>query len=146
MLNENKLSFKAIFIGLLVDYIGSIVLGTLQFFVVMASSWKQGVNITETLLSLKMLSISFFLGIICSILGGYVAAKISKHNEIKHALFVGILSDGISIVMNIIGTIAIPFWYSVSSIILVVPAAIFGGYLGRKSNQSKSLKLKKQIQ
>ena len=77
----------------------------------------------------------FFTGILFTVLGGFVAGKVAKRAEVKHALVTG----GVVLVLGLIVSIAAgtdsvgPVWLAVLGFLATLPAAAFGGYLAKLS-------------
>lgn len=134
-MEPKKISFKAILIGSLVDIVGSIFIGISIMIAVGLATAIQGVNYLDFIRSFEMRIIVFFIGTLITILSGYVAGRISKFKEVKHALFVGIISEVMGIIDLISGPSTLPSWYIISSIVVVIPAAMLGGYWAKILNE-----------
>jgi len=77
-----------------------------------------------------MLFVPLALSAICSIIAGFVAAKISRENSNSpFVLGVLLLIAGIFAQMSVWDKI--PLWYHLAFWILLVPATVFGGKLAR---------------
>jgi len=68
---------------------------------------------------------SLAIGLACSTLGGYVAARTAGKDLYLHAGLVGIASLLLGLFTGASG----PFWFNVAGYVLVLPAALYGGYL-----------------
>lgn len=68
---------------------------------------------------------SLVIGLGCSTLGGYVAARTAGQDLYLHAGLVGLASLLFGLVAGTSG----PFWFNVAGFVLVLPAALYGGYL-----------------
>ncbi|WP_432663366.1 hypothetical protein R9X47_22645 [Wukongibacter baidiensis] len=134
MIKQNRISIKAVLIGFLVDYSGSLISGFIISIILGITIAIKGGNIIEISDSLELLIMLFIIGIIMTTLGGYVAGRISSFNEIEHGLYVGIISNISAMLIFGRGSSSLPSWYLISSIILVIPAAMIGGYFAKKSN------------
>lgn len=75
--------------------------------------------------------ISTFLGgLLFTVLGGYVAARIAKFSELKHAMWEGIialLTSAPFILTLKMGWLLM--WLTIIGIILTIPSAMLGGYI-----------------
>jgi hypothetical protein len=130
----SRVSVKGVLIGAIVDVVSSGIVGLPLVVYVMMH-----VGITERSAVISLLradstlhSIQLTLGLACSILGGYVAARIAKHDEVLN----GALSSFLCVLLGI--------YSAASSKVLELPAehvllfaasfgaAAFGGYLARK--------------
>lgn len=136
ILKQNKINLKAVFVGLLIAFLGSIFVGTLILMTVVLTTMILGVHIQDIVNSFSMRILLFVIGILINALGGYVAARISKFKEVKHALYVGIISGITGTFILIRSCNTLPSWYLISSIILVIPAAIFGGYYAKRVHEN----------
>ena len=76
------------------------------------------------------------VGIACTALGGFVAGRVAKQDEILHAGFVGLLSLSLGALVELLsrsaGGSGVPVWYQVFSYLAVVPAALAGGFLSSR--------------
>ena len=76
-----------------------------------------------------------FAGLFFTVLGGYIAAKIAKIAELKHALAVGILSLLTGGLIAVIFRIPIKNWFDWSCYLLTIPLALLGGYIRMKTKK-----------
>ena len=70
---------------------------------------------------------SLILGTLSTIVAGYVAARIAKREHYLNAGIVGVLG----IVMGLIFSKDYPLWFNVLGFLLVLPAALLGGYFAK---------------
>ncbi|MDK9756750.1 hypothetical protein KIV40_15370 [Vibrio sp. D173a] len=110
-----KIDFRAIGLGTLVDLVMTVIL-----------SFSAQILAGSTPLPLW---ISFVLGMICVVLGGYVTTKTSQEYEVINLVLFGL----IGILICLFGINLVPVWYSILSIVLMLPAAFLGGLLGKKT-------------
>lgn len=68
--------------------------------------------------------------VLFSVLAGWLTAKIARHKPIAHALGLGLLLLVVGLFMQVQYWNAVPVWYHLSFLALLVPAAMFGGRLG----------------
>jgi len=131
--------WKGIVLGLLTDIGGSIVLSTLIVTVIAMIMTSHGVDQNEmrTLVlgperSLFITAALYGTGLLFSVLGGFVCARIVKQSELKWGAVMAVLSTLIGLAMggNHEGT-ALTFTLYVASIV----ATIAGAWLGMKRNQ-----------
>lgn len=138
MNKENKINIKAILIGFAIDFLGSIITGMIIMFqLIIYNVLLNGNNFENIIESNSVYLLFFLIGIMITILAGYVAGRNAKVEEIKHAAIVGIISNILGIFLFISSAGKSPIWYYISSIILVIPAAMLGGYCSRKVNKKK---------
>jgi hypothetical protein len=149
MTDENKLNKKAVIIGLLVDIAGSIVASLI---IAVAAGIIMGANLAITEPGLKSAEISarieqqltasvgfnlsfLFIALFFTGLGGYIAAKIAKIAELKHALAVGILSLLTGVLITIIFRFPVKTLFDWSGYLLTIPFAVLGGYVRIKTKK-----------
>lgn len=147
MSDKNKFNKKAVIIGLLVDIVGSIVVSSIiaiPIGIIMGKnlaitepglkSAEISAQIEQQLTTSVGFSLSFlFIGLFFTGLGGYIAAKIAKIAELKHALAVGILSLLTGVLVTIIFRIPVKTWFDWSGYLLAIPFAMLGGYIRIKT-------------
>lgn len=59
--------------------------------------------------------------------GGYIAARIASHRHVMHALAAGSLTLVISAIVAAFMWDSVPRWYTIASLVLVLPLAFIGG-------------------
>ena len=89
--------------------------------------------ITNTALAPQLI-----MGLLMTVLGGFIASRLARRDELRHALAVGVLL----LITSILTTVAsketfllIPKWYQIIGLSLTLPAALLGGYFGKRINQ-----------
>lgn len=70
-------------------------------------------------------------GTATTVLGGYVTARMARQLPLLNALALGVLAVGIGVVLS--GPGGSPLWFDALGYLIVIPAAILGGYLGRRA-------------
>lgn len=91
----------------------------------------------HNLFSPTLLIAIVLIGTLFLILGGFIAGKIAGHSEVRHAMFVGIISCVISLVTSLPslfvasrGTgFSTPIAATLAPIVLAIPMAMLGGML-----------------
>jgi hypothetical protein len=133
----SKISVKGVFIGAIVDVVASSLAGIPLLLYVMThmdiAGAPAGIEVISRLHADAVLrSIQLTLGFACSILGGYVAARIAKHDEVLN----GALSSFLCIVLGIYSAASGKALESPAEHALLLAAsfgaAAFGGFLARK--------------
>lgn len=149
MTDKNKLNKKAVIIGLLVDIAGSIVVWLVIAVVAgiiigtrlaITEPGLKSAEITARIEQQLTPSVGFnlsflFIGLFFTGLGGYIAAKIAKFAELKHAFAVGILSLVTGVLVTVIFRIPIKNWFDWSGYLLTIPLALLGGYIRMKTKK-----------
>lgn len=128
-----RVSIKGVLLGVGTDIGGSIVAGVLLL------SWFGGSNFSANMSPDEIdevvkritqngtfLITSFVIGLSLSAVGGYVAARIAGKDYYLNSGLVGVVGvlAGLLSLSN-----AYPIWFNVGGLILIVPAALYGGRL-----------------
>ena len=121
-----KVYFKAIIFGLLADLGASIIGGYLIFFLLSAQEKPEP------------LFPSLFLGVVAALIGGYVTATFSSSQRIFNAFLFGIAEVVVSFVLFLVTPV--PFWFFLTSLAVMVPAALVGAYSKIIQIESKEAK------
>jgi hypothetical protein len=128
-----RVSFKGVAIGNVVDIVASnvVMMPVMIYFVASAKMGSQPIapeSVTETLrASNAFLAVSSILGGLCSILGGYVSARIAKHDEVLNGTLSSILCVGLGIYAIVNGTGHL--WLHLLYLLLSPAFGALGGYL-----------------
>lgn len=135
-MNEHgKLSVKAVAIGLVVDIGGSLGVGFLVGIVTGIYLGVKGVppdRMAQTLYgSFVFLLVSLIIGLFFTGLGGYIAAKIAKTAELKHAFVLGILVELLGVLFIVLSSNPGSPAFNIVGLILTIPIAVLGGYLAK---------------
>jgi hypothetical protein len=124
-------SFKGVAIGNVVDIVASNVVAVPVMIYVLVSArvdLSDHGAVTELLkTSTVFLAASSILGGLCSILGGYVSARVAKHDEVLNGALASILCVALGIYAVVNGTGRL--WLDVLYLPLSPALAALGGYL-----------------
>jgi hypothetical protein len=132
--------FRPIVVGVIVDYVATLILSivyVINYFTQGTSkdgtfseesikrAIEQALSSTEGLLMLSA------IGIFCTALGGYIAARFAQTQEVKHGSLVGAVSLIVGIFeTTMVGEAApLPHWYLVIAYLVAIPAGALGGFL-----------------
>lgn len=133
----------AVLAGAVVDIVSSNITtgcyGVIVAFMSMKTLMDQGLSpvqaqaqLVAQLSSMSTSPIVKILGLLCSVLGGYVAGRLAKYHEIKHALATIAVIIGFSLLLRLFFKAPetdIALWLIVSLYLLEVGADVLGGYL-----------------
>jgi hypothetical protein len=72
---------------------------------------------------------TFAYTLLCVVAAGYVTARLSPHHAVRHALIVGALQSLLTIPAMVAFGDKAPLWGWILSMVLVIPAAWWGGML-----------------
>ncbi len=127
------LSVRAIWLGAVVDIAGSLMATTVIGLTAVTAMLVGGASaqtiVEELPHSFALVLFSAAGGIVMSLAGGYAAGRTAPHAPLAHALWAGVLAA----LLNV-GLIALlgdsgPFWLTATATALILPFAIFGGWL-----------------
>ena len=125
---------KAVLLGVLTDIGGSVVVGIVigvVIGVVLAARGVPANEIAARLHGVAVLIPSLVLGFGFTALGGYVAGRVAKQSEVLHGGIVG----AIGIPFGLLFAASLPLWYSIVSIVGVVPFGMLGGLFARQKRK-----------
>lgn len=123
---HRQLSIKALALGSLADIGGSLLVGGILGFSMGIYLGVQGIPQNEIPVRLEGLIIlipGLFIGFGFTLLGGYVAGRISKTHEVLHGGIVG----GIGLIFGLLFWASLPLWYNIVALIGVIPFGMIGG-------------------
>lgn len=132
---DHRFRWKAVFIGAAADLGTSTAAGIAIFLLFSVAFAAEGLTTDQLLAQLvgywPFLLVSMVVGAGCTVLGGYVAARIARQRFLLHALAAGVMS-------LVLGILLFPQdngpYAGLMALIgygLHLPLAIFGGYLAR---------------
>jgi hypothetical protein len=126
-------AWKAVAFGVLADVLATFV-GSIVLFAVLGSFMvSQGAspeNLDANLMSSDVtILLGLALGLACTVLGGYVTARVARRREYYHALLTGIVVLVLGEVMLSGSPDGAPLAVRIIGNILVIPAALVGAYL-----------------
>lgn len=128
-------NFKAIFLGFAADFLSSQVFGIAVTIPLAAALAARGLNAQQIEREITVLPAAlvflFLIGLMSTVIGGFVAAHIAQRDEMKHAAGTGALST-LSAALVILALQQFPLWYNALSLLLVMPCALLGGYICAK--------------
>jgi hypothetical protein len=134
---------RPVILGAVIDYVATHILIVLYLF---ASLGKDGgvseealeKALQDTLSSQDGLFTLLLIGVLGTILGGYIAGRMAKSDQVKHgalvgaaSLILGALQAGASGAESLV-----PYWYQLLGYLLAIPAGALGGYLAQGAGGS----------
>ncbi len=131
--DAGALSAKAIFRGVVIGAGGAMVLSTIIGVTAVLGMAGQGISTSTIVGELRsewdMRGFLVAAELLTAMLGGYAAAVTARGSELRHALFTGAGTLGVSLLIAAICGSPMPAWVAAVSLTLVVPCATLGGYL-----------------
>ncbi len=136
-----KISFKAVILGSITDIVATNVLTIpLLVYVVVTRNLasvprEQFADVLlQTLQNEPLLyGVQLLIGSSCSILGGYVAARIAKHDEILNGALAAFLCVAGGLYALLFATSHVPLWQHLAGFVASPALAALGGFLRLKT-------------
>jgi uncharacterized membrane protein YfcA len=141
----SKVSVKGVLIGSVVDIIASVVLG-LPFALYTVSkvdlshtpnSQASAVVTAAIHGNVPMYTAQLLVGLACSVLGGYVAAWLAKHDELLNGGLSSLLCVALGIYTVATGKDSNPHWLQILLLVASPLMALLGGDLMRRLRRSR---------
>jgi putative membrane protein (TIGR04086 family) len=134
---------RPIIVGAVVDYVATAILVTLYLilYYVKDPLAKNGLPeeaiekaLSEALSSSEGLIALIVIGVFCTMLGGYVAGRLAKTQEVKHGALVGVVSVVVGALQTAMAReiSPVPYWYEILGYVLATPAGALGGSLAQR--------------
>ncbi|MCI0606409.1 hypothetical protein L0156_25780 [bacterium] len=131
----NSINWKAVLVGWGIDIAASTIFITGLTVLIGVAYGVSGNQhkVQDVFNSKDFLIYSLIFGLLFTVVGGYVAARIAGRREILHSVIVGVLSILTGLGCSQIGSAqAIPGWFTTISHIITIPAAMLGGFVRAK--------------
>jgi hypothetical protein len=128
----SRVSLAGIATGNLIDIISSVIVAFVVTFLialVYSLNYRQPVDPSALGQSGMYLAITGILGSLCSILAGYVSARIAKHDEILNGALSSVLCVGLATYTISSGSVTHHLGVHVAFLPLSLMLSTFGGYL-----------------
>ena len=110
--------------GFLSDIGGSIVL-SLMLASAMAGAGMGQNDIIERMQSTNGLLLNLIMGLGCTVLGGYVAGRVAKREEIRHGVVVAVMSLLLGLFLEFFPEPdSLPRWYALIGYLFIIPAKL----------------------
>jgi hypothetical protein len=119
--------------GIVVDVCGTLVVAVLYMSVVFGPQFADG-QVTEDMLTPTHQAIGAALGLMLSALGGFVAGRLAKIDEVNHGAATGFGSLMFSLLLAWSVPAEAHSWRDLLVSLAVVPAAALGGYMAARLN------------
>jgi hypothetical protein len=141
-----RISFKGVVLGSITDIVATNILAIPL--IVYITATRHLASIPKDQLSGVLLqtmqndpvlyTTQLLIGSFCSMLGGYVAARIAKHGEILNGALAAFLCVGGGLYALVFASSHAPLWQHVVGFVASPALSAFGGYLRLKTMRDKS--------
>ena len=132
------LNYYAIVAGAAADMFGtlmvSIAIGVLASSRLLAQGVPEAEVGARLMRDTTVLTWSVVSGLLASVVGGLVAARMARYRELMHGACAGGVGLVLATVSAVLSPAEFPGWYVVTGFGLVVPSAALGGWLGKVWN------------
>lgn len=136
-----NLNIKAILIGWVVDVLGTLVailiIGLVAGIIFATRGLTEEQMADQFNKSPSIQLVSLLIGFLITAFAGYITALIAKREEIKHALVFGLLSLITGVLMIFLFPQPIPAWSLILGVVIIVPAALLGGYIRLSTKEER---------
>jgi hypothetical protein len=140
-----KVSVKGVLIGGIVDVVTSVVVDLFFAFYIMSKlnlsrvpKDQIGARMTAALHgNLPLYVGELLVGLACSALGGYIAARIAKHDELLNGLLSSFLCVALGIYTMASGKDTNALWLQILLLVASPACALLGGALMRRQRQHR---------
>lgn len=138
--SRSPLVVRAIVVGVLVDWVATLAATVsiqVMAAVVAVSRYSTASQIEEFQEKLAQspdfVILMSLVGLVCVSLGGFVSGVLARRDEVRHALYMGVLSVAIGLSIEISSGAVVasgwmPLWFRWLRHLFVVPAAVVGGF------------------
>lgn len=130
---------RPIIVGAVVDYLATyllIMLYIIVYYVKAPGLSEEAIDraLKEMLSSEEGLLALIIIGAFCTALGGYIAGRLAKVEEVRHGALVGAASLIIAVLQTAMAgeEIPVPRSYELLGYLLAIPAGALGGYFAQR--------------
>jgi hypothetical protein len=136
--DTRRIRVKAVALGALTDICGSVVVGSVLGLVTGIVLVARGVPPNELSAHLEgpaVLVPGLIIGFGFTVLGGFVAGRVSKHREVMHGGLVGL----VGLIWGLLFWGAGPLWYQLISVVGIIPFGMLGGRLAGAARREPTM-------
>ena len=124
----NKISVKGISIAIIVTLILDTVGGVVGVLLFSESMTEEAILAIEKQTSFLLYAL--VIGLLTTVLGGYICAKYGKAAPYKNSIIFGFFGVAIGLMLATFD----PMWFDILGFVTVIPAAVLGGYIAITKN------------
>jgi len=136
-MTERRIDWLAVAIGALADTLGTIAFSSLYGVAAAFVAEAQHLSTSEMEARLQRPAVIIALmviGLSFTVLGGYVAGKVSKVRQVLHGGIVG----SVGIIFALLSWGSAPLWYNIAALVTVVPCGMLGGRIAENAEGKSS--------
>ncbi len=122
------INYKAVIVGTIADNAGTLLLMTLLAAALVSTGLSKD-EVMSRLKSTNGLLLGLIVGLSCTVLGGYFAARMAGRAEVLHGVLVALVGMVIALIFRESNS---PLWFDIAGFACMLPAGIGGGYLAQK--------------
>lgn len=133
-MSDRRINWKAVVMGALTDIAGTFAFASLVGILAAVATDMYHLSTSEMearLQSPSSILAMIIIGLAFTVLGGYVAGRVSSTHEVIHGLIVG----AISLLIGLASFGSLPLWYDIVSLVVVIPCGMLGGWIAVKNRQ-----------
>ncbi len=127
----SDIRFDAVLVGAIVDNLGT----TAAMLALMTALTSTGISDAEALERIKTLSgliLTLIVGLGWTMLGGYVAGRMAKRDELLHGALVAAVGIVIALIFR---EEKVPLWFEIAGLVGMLPAGMAGGRQAKQRNK-----------
>jgi hypothetical protein len=132
---RRRSGYVAVAAGLAVDVLGTMIGGVVVTLILGIGLAAQGIapeDMADRLTDSAAFQVfSLLFGLAFTVLGGYVAARVANHRELWYGMLLGAASLAFGEAYIAFSGAEIEVWQRIASLLLAVPAGIYGAHLYR---------------
>jgi hypothetical protein len=133
-----RISLKGVVIGNIADIVSSNIIGLLLAAFILISSASSGLAdgsaIHELMASTFYRASNIIFGALCSVLGGYVSARIAKHDDVLNGALSSVLCIGFGVYALLSGSAVGHLGLHLALLPVSVALGALGGYLSSRQS------------
>ena len=129
-----KLKAWPIVVGILIDTLGSIVVGVVYFIGIFGLQIARGTPPSDEAFGTPHLIVTEIVGLFLTAVGGFVAARMARTRHVQHGIAVGVGALLVWLLLEWISpSDTAPFWCETALFVGVAPAGALGGYVAKRA-------------
>jgi hypothetical protein len=124
----SDIKFLAVIVGVIADNAGTLLLMTILASALVSTGLSED-EVMSRMKSTSGLLLGLIIGLSCTGLGGFFAAKIAGRAEILHGVLVAVVGMVLALVFREDGS---PLWFDIAGLAGMLAAGVAGAYLAQR--------------